>query len=348
MKKIITVLITMLILFSCTLLPICADAWIPPDDTVNENLLTLSDSARKAVNIFLSNYIETGIISFDSSSGNDVVVSSMLKHFELNADAYKGSVNSGVSPYGKYMMIKGTQFENRTKVIFGRNISASSLEGYNNGWIYATAENYNTPVRCFASVKQIDYNENGEYVASFAIFASSSSIENLYGVSYYKLDKSGLTLLGEGYCHFIYLNSTATKFAASDFTLMSIDCDRYTVPHDTPCTPCDPDGSPLGVEPGVETAPVITETVPVESETVPETTTVAVTETTPETTPEVTPETTKPETSETTENARRPRPEPNDSADDSIWLPIIATGIIVLSVLAVAVIIVSIIKLKKK
>ena len=223
MKKLVA-LILVLLLCSAMILSASADAFIPPDDNCNYNLLSSPyfDGDCYALNIFLSNYAETQLTYYEIGSGNGDAFLALMKHFELNPKAYKkGTVTSFTGADGvTYMRIDGDRFEDRMEDLFSIDIDVESCHTYYDGDIVASAENLGAPIRVFASAEYCDYLGNYLYRVAFQVYKCNGDVSGKYGIANQNLSAEDGEVIGSGYANFYYYGSRGeTEFHNYDFVL---------------------------------------------------------------------------------------------------------------------------------
>lgn len=245
MKKALTVILSLILTMLCLSANVYADVWIPPEDC-NEYLVYLPGmEGCDALNIFVSNYIEAGVFEYSDTDPSSLIIKSMLKHFELNADAYKDYVTILAGNDGKYMKIDADIFEERTLELYNITIDPSSVDGYNNGYIYASADYADTTIKYMAGVKYCEYEYGNRYELEFYIYYCESGVADLYDKPYNELNElDNIDVIGEGSCEFLYYGDiTNTKFKPSDFTIAEIDADGFDAAYLSPCESCDEHGN---------------------------------------------------------------------------------------------------------
>ena len=226
MKKLLC-LTLVLLLCSALVLPAAADVWFPLDDEVNQNLVDSpeNDGGCYALNVFLSNYAETQLLYFDEQSTVEDAFPALLKHFELNPGAYEGSVASFVGADGQtYMKIDGEKFESRMLDLFCLSISAADCPGYEDGYIVVSAENYGAPLTVYASAVSCSIIGHNQYFVTFEIYQTDSGVSDKYAIANCNLPDDRDELIGEGVARFYYYGSTEeTEFHPYDFILAEYD-----------------------------------------------------------------------------------------------------------------------------
>ncbi|MCQ2418563.1 MAG: hypothetical protein MJ085_02145 [Clostridia bacterium] len=199
-----------------------ADAWIPPDDC-NIHLIDscyYKDECR-ALNVFVSNYIEANVQNFSASSPVSAAINGTLKHFELNPDVYPDEVSSFREDGTTYMKIKSGTFERKIYSLFRRDVDAEDCQGYqDDGTIIVSAENYDAAITVFGSVYYVEYITYGEYIAHFDVFRSLGGVAGKYNIPCYDLPES-LEKIGSGEARFNYYGDPSEdSFVPTDFSLL--------------------------------------------------------------------------------------------------------------------------------
>ena len=219
---------------------VAADVWIPPDDNVNENLLysIYSEKDCLALNAFVSNYVEANLREFNSSTTDSVAIAATLKHLELNEGLFGDQVTGFTGDDGVYyMQVAGSVFEDRMWKLFARDISARECPGYEDGFIYVTAENFGGPIRVFGSVEYINYIGNGVYDLSFRVYYAPNGVSDEYSTPYMDIYDRGYRELGTGYAVFYFNDTAKTSFRSADFRLMDFYMDAEGIPCTAPNRP---------------------------------------------------------------------------------------------------------------
>lgn len=236
-KRLLCLLFTCLFVFSISV-SAAADAWLPPDDELcNMNLLNSCYEQEKcrALNVFVSNYIEAGISNYYLGMGtstaypelaNATAYLATLKHFELNPVAYPGEVSSFEENGKTYMMISASAFERRAYTLFGAILSAEDCPGYQkDGTIIVSAENFNPKLTTFASVSCVYYNNHEAYTAEFDVFDAPDGVAGKYNTPRYELPDD-LNKIGSGFVSFYYYGDPSVdSFASTDFEFSEIFAD---------------------------------------------------------------------------------------------------------------------------
>lgn len=223
-KRLLCLLFTCLFVFLISI-SVAADAWIPPDNDCNYNLIASCGSKDecRAVNVFVSNYVEANVAVFGYNSDTSAAIKGTLKHFELNPGVYPDEVSSFRENGKTYMKLTSDVFERRVKKLFGRTVSAKDCPGYQpDGDIIVSADNYDATITVFGSVAWIEYYGNHEYYAWFDVFRSPSGVAGKYNIPNYDLP-NGLDAIGSGYAYFYYYGDLdKTSFSSTDFELNEI------------------------------------------------------------------------------------------------------------------------------
>lgn len=267
MKRKLLALLLALLLCLTAPLSVAADAYIPPETPVSSGYDILNAHKRngtcKALNTFLSNFVEIALNSYDSHTSDSKVIAAVLKHIEINANYYSGSMSKFTGDDGKtYMKISESLFNKRMAALFGRNLSAHDCPGYDDGYITVTAEHYGGPIQVFASVYDVCIMGDGVYDVYFDVYFINKDFSGWYTTAHDNLPTGNLTHLGSGNAIIQYDGGeTEDSISTSDFGLVEFTMDAEGIP-------CQGANVPYGyVEP---TLPPETEA-PTEVETAPET-----------------------------------------------------------------------------
>ena len=223
MKKILTVLLAVCLLFAMTT-AVFADLWIP-EDYENENLiaLTYTDGKCYALNAFLTYVAEAKLGMHDSEDFTfEEQCDFALKHLELNPGLYNDAVTGYTNDKGEtFMAVSGAQFEQTMRDFFGVSITADRCKGYSDGMTYVSAENFAAEKDIFASVSDCHILSHSSYFVNFEVYRAENAADYLE-ISNAHLPRSELTLLGEIRCVIGYSGSEdATEFQVTDFRLVS-------------------------------------------------------------------------------------------------------------------------------
>lgn len=295
MKRKIFALLLAVLLLGSLCLSAAADAYIPPEriEGFDMNYAYMEDGNCKALNTFLSNFVEIGLSSYSQSTRDDAVIAYVLKHLEINAGYYPSDVKKTTGDDGKtYMKISESIFEKRMLRLFGRNISADQCPGYENGKITVTAEHFGGPITVFASVYGCYPMGDNVYDVYFDVFRIDQDFSGWYSTSYSNLPWDNLTRLGSGSALVKYAGGkTNETISTADFALIEFSMDAEGIP-------CAGANVPYGY---------VKETQPPETEPATE----------PVTEPATQPET-KPETEPVTEPETEPEllPDPENQKED--------------------------------
>ena len=238
-KRILTMVLALL-LAAAFPVSVAADVWIPPDDNVNETLLMSPyfQNDCKALNAFVSNYVEANLREFDSSTTDSVAIAVTLKHLELNEGLFGNEVTGFVDEDGTYCMkVSASTFEARMWKLFARDISARECPGYEDGYIYVSAENFGGPIRVFGSVEYINYIGNGVYDLAFTVYYVPQGVSDEYSIPYMDIAERGYQELGTGYAVLYFNDTQKTSFRTADFRLMDFWMDAEGIPCTAPNRP---------------------------------------------------------------------------------------------------------------
>lgn len=267
MKRKLLALLLALVLCLTVPLSVAADAYIPPEEPAPSGYDILNAHKKngtcKALNTFLSNFAEIALRAYGSATPDEAVISAVLKHIEINADYYSGSMSKFTGDDGKtYMKVSESLFNKRMQALFGRSISASACPGYDDGYITVTADHYGGPIQVFASVYDVYVMGDGVYDVYFDVYFINKDFSGWYTTAHDNLPTEKLSLLGSGAAIVGYDGGeTEDSISTSDFSLLEYFMTAEGIP-------CQGANLPYGyVE---ETLPPETEP-PTEPETEPET-----------------------------------------------------------------------------
>ncbi len=247
MKRIFSLSLALL-LCAMLALPASADVWIPPydDGGYNEALAQLpqTEGACKPLNVFLSNYVETGLLEYDDAFPDDQLAKATLKHLELHPDAYPDAVVGGTDTDGTaYMRITAQGYEARVKALFGRTLKAEDCPGYQDGAICVTAESFGAPAGIFAHANFCEYMGDGRYYVAFTLFEGVSGEADYYAMAEIP-DGAAVQSLCVGTAYFSYAgDEQTTEFRVEDFELTSLRMNVTDIPYtneNRPYTPREP------------------------------------------------------------------------------------------------------------
>ncbi len=245
MKRIVCLFLALLLLGALTL-SASADAIILPEYEPPYDITTAhrTNGDCKALNTFLSNFAEAGLMEYDHTSPDSVAIAVTLKHLELNAKLYSSDVKKVTGDDGKtYMRVSKSVFERRMDRMFDRDISASECPGYEDGSIFVSAEHFNGPIEVFASVTDCEYAATDLYRVWFDVYFVDKSFSNWYGTANRNLPSSKITLLGSGEALVDYDGGeTKSSISTADFSLEMFTMDATGIP-------CMGENLPYGVEP---------------------------------------------------------------------------------------------------
>lgn len=246
MKKRMLCLLLVLVICVSLAPPASADAILFPEDYPPYDITSahLYNGSCKALNTFLSNFVEAGLSAYDQSSPDSLRIAVVLKHMELNAKSYSGDVKKVEGDDGKtYMRISSNAFEKRMDRLFNSNIPASACPGYEDGSILVSAAHFGGPIQVFASVTDCYEKSDDLYQVHFNAYLVNQDFSNWYGTANDNLPASKLTLLGTGKALVGYDGGETTNtISTADFTLDSFSLAAENIP-------CAGENLPYGVEP---------------------------------------------------------------------------------------------------
>lgn len=224
MKKLFSLLLALSLLLSAVP-AVFADAWIPPEDEVNQMLCALPEKEGDCavLNRFLTRYTETGAIDLNSYfSSEEDYFNSLLKHFELNPQLYPDSVRSYTDADGRvYMEIDAPCFETTMAKLYNNKFPIENCPGYSDGKIRVSAENYGADKQVFTSAIHCNIMGSSLYYVYFETYAAASDAEELLSVPNSALKKEELTLLAEGSCLFYFYGDVEqSSFTEEDFIFL--------------------------------------------------------------------------------------------------------------------------------
>lgn len=243
MKRRMICLLAAVLLVALLPMTAAADAWIPPEGGGYDlELLPEIQGECKALNTFLSNYAETNLSYYDSQSGKDVAVATVLKHLELNAGLFPYDVFAMEEDGVRYMRVSESAFERRMWLMFGKEYDAASLKGYAGGYVVVTAENFGGPIRVFASASRCRALGEGRYRVEFDVFYVDKDFGNWYSVPNSRLPMDCVTKLGSGEAIFLYDDASgADGLTSADFSLVKWQMSASGIP-------CTNENRPYGEE----------------------------------------------------------------------------------------------------
>lgn len=244
MKRKLLALLLALVLCLTVPLSVAADAYIPPEEPASSGYDILNAHKRngtcKALNTFLSNFVEIALRSYHSATSDEDVIAAVLKHIELNAQYYSASMSKVTGDDGKtYMKVSESLFNKRMQALFGRDIPASHCPGYDNGYITVTADHYGGPIQVFASVYDVYAMGGGVYDVYFDVYFINKDFSGWYTTAHDNLPTENLSLLGSGNAVIQYDGGeTEDSISTSDFGLLEyfmaaegIPCQGANVPY---------------------------------------------------------------------------------------------------------------------
>lgn len=245
MKRKITAFLLAVLLCAATVLSASADAYIPPEPAAaSYNILSAheKDGRCKALNTFISNYVEAGMLHYKTFAPESDLIAVVLKHIELNAELYSG-VKKVEGEDGKiYMRITEDLFNSRMDRLFDRDIPASSCPGYEDGSILVSARHYNGPIRVFGSVYDCSQVEEDIYRVSFNAYLVNEDFSGWYKTAHSNLPQDKLSLLGSGTALVEYDGGeTVDSISVTDFILLEYELEAKGIP-------CTDANLPYGVE----------------------------------------------------------------------------------------------------
>ena len=254
MKRRIFVLLLAVLLLGNLALSAAADAYIPPDEGEYFDMCSayMVNGTCKALNTFLSNFVEMGLAEYSSETTDEELIPAVLKHMELNARYYPKYVKKVTKDGAPYMQITGSHFEERAEHLFGRTISATECPGYDNGKITVSADHYDGPIQVFASVYDCLSLGDELYRVSFDVLRIDKDFSGWYTTAYPNLPWDKLTTLGSGTALVVYGGGKDNDtISTSDFTLVGFEMDAKGIP-------CMGENLPLGYTEPTE-APTVPE-----------------------------------------------------------------------------------------
>ena len=233
MKRKLVALLLALALFAAIPFTAAADAYIPPEpvEGFDMNYAYMENGNCKALNTFLSNFVEMGLAEFSPETYDDELFPAVLKHMELNARYYPKYVKKLTKDGDPYMQISGSHFEERMEHLFGRTVSASQCPGYEDGKIVVSADQYDGPIRGFASVYGCYPAGENLWEVYFEPFRIDTDFSGWYTTAYSNLPWDKITSLGNGYALVQYTGGKTYKsISTSDFTLIEFAMDAENIP----------------------------------------------------------------------------------------------------------------------
>lgn len=226
----------LLVLILCAGLPLsaAADAYIPPEriEGFDMNYAYMEDGNCKALNTFMSNFAEIALKEYTEGLSDAKLYAAVLKHLELNAGYYGGSVTKFTGEDGKtYMRVDGDFFEERMAYLFDRSVSAEDCPGYNDGYIEVSAAHFGGPIQVFANVYGCYPVDDDLYEVYFDVFRVDKDFSGWYTTAYANLPWDNLTSLGFGCAYVRYAGGkTNETILTSDFTLVELTLDAEGIP----------------------------------------------------------------------------------------------------------------------
>lgn len=243
-RRIVSCLLAVLIL-SANVLCASADAFIPPE-YIDYDITTAhtEDGSCYALNVFLSNFVEIGLESYDKNTTDSQLMAAVLKHLEINAAFFSDDVSQVNGDDGKsYMRVTESIFNTRMQKLFGRSIPASNCPGYEDGSILVSAEHFSGPIQVFASVYRCEKESDGIYRAYFDAYLVNEDFSGWHRTANRNLPAEKLTLLGRGEALVGYTGShSLSSISTSDFALVQWSMEAEGIP-------CAGANLPYGVEP---------------------------------------------------------------------------------------------------
>lgn len=220
-----------------------ADVWIPPTDKYyNEDVYNILNSAegRRSMNLFLSNFSEANLESYNPSGTSDAdVLKILLKHFELNAPLYSGVTVTSDGSSGIIMTITQSTVEKAAKNMFNRQLTkhpAGGFAGYRDGKYICTANQAGSQLKVLSIANYIEYFGDNKYEAFFTVYKVESNIDKYYSNTASEIEKvSGVKKIGEGSAPFNYVGGTGSSaFRLAGYSLSEIDKSQliYTQPNE--------------------------------------------------------------------------------------------------------------------
>ncbi len=223
--------------------PAFADVWIPPDENMNMSLVGApwDEEDCKPLNIFLSNYIEAGLLDFEDNydTADALMLTTVLKHIELN-----GLAKSTYEQGGKTCMeITPERLASSAMRLFHTGIDAEGLPGYRNGALYVTAENYKAAPQVLASAEYVDYRGESLYVVFFTVYQGRNA-NSYYGTPMSEIEDAPLTSIGSGRACVRYAGSTSDlDIRVEDLLLVWLEAELdggASLPYQTANAPAEP------------------------------------------------------------------------------------------------------------
>lgn len=236
MKRKIFALLLAVLLVGNLSLSATADAYIPPEEEVvvgfDMSRAFMKNGTCKALNTYLSNFVEVGLQEYASSDPEDSVIPAVLKHLELNSGYYPKYVKKSTGEDGKpYMRIAGSFFEERAEHLFGKNLSAKDCPGYEDGYIVVSADHFGGPIQVFGSVYDCYHMEGDIYKVYFEAFRIDKDFSGWYSTAHSNLPTEKLTSLGYGHALVRYAGGkTNSNISTSDFSLAEFSMDAEGIP----------------------------------------------------------------------------------------------------------------------
>ncbi len=244
MKRKLTAILLAMLILSANILCVSADAFLPPE-MIDYNITSahLDSDSCSALNVFLSNFVEIGLKSYNKNTPDSEMTAAILKHLEINAKFFSDDVTRVNGDDGKtYMRVSESIFNTRMKKLFGRSIPASSCPGYEAGSILVSAEHFGGPIQVFASVYSCKKEADGLYRAYFDAYLVNKDFSGWHSTPNRYLPAENLKLLGKGDALVSYTGyDTLASISTSDFYLVEFSMDAQGIP-------CAGANLPYGVE----------------------------------------------------------------------------------------------------
>ena len=216
-KRLLSLVLASLMLFMLSI-PSFADLWVAPTDAYyKKDVYYLLDDAsgRRKMNLFLSNFSEASLKTFDSKKTSDKdILNFLFKHFELNASLYSGVIINDDGVSGKVMTVTQDTIEKAAKNMFNRTFTShpvSGFSGYKDGNYIVTADEAGSPLKVLSIASYIEYYGKNDYKVQFEIYKTESNIDDYYSCSSNEAQTAALQKIGEGSANFNYVGGTGSS-----------------------------------------------------------------------------------------------------------------------------------------